>query len=65
MMFGNLGWTELLTLSAIVVLFFGAKRLPEIGRAMGKGIGNLYRSMTSKESELDTRSQQRPPESAS
>lgn len=36
-MFG-LGIWELLILLFIVLLFFGAKRLPEIGRSLGKGI---------------------------
>jgi sec-independent protein translocase protein TatA len=29
---------ELLILLAIVLLFFGAKRVPELGRSLGKGI---------------------------
>jgi len=36
-MFG-LGIWELLVLFLIVLLFFGAKRLPEIGSSLGKGI---------------------------
>lgn len=37
-MFGGLGVPELLILLLIVLLFFGAKRLPEIGRSLGEGI---------------------------
>lgn len=36
-MFG-LGIWELLVLFMIVLLFFGAKRLPEIGSSLGRGI---------------------------
>lgn len=36
-MFG-LGVGEILLLFFIILIFFGAKRLPEIGRSMGKGI---------------------------
>ena len=36
-MFG-LGIWELLLILMIVLLFFGAKRLPEIGSSLGKGI---------------------------
>jgi sec-independent protein translocase protein TatA len=36
-MFG-LGWQELLLILAIVVLLFGARRLPEIGSGLGKAI---------------------------
>ena len=37
----NLGVTELIIILAIVVLIFGANRLPEIGRGIGKGIRNF------------------------
>lgn len=37
-MFGGLGIWELLLIFMIVLLFFGAKRLPEIGGSLGKGI---------------------------
>jgi len=35
---GNIGIGEILVLLVIVLLLFGAKRLPEIGRALGEGI---------------------------
>lgn len=37
-MFGTLGLPELLIILFIVILIFGASRLPEIGRGLGKGI---------------------------
>ena len=37
----NLGVTELIIILAIVILIFGANRLPEIGRGIGKGIRNF------------------------
>ena len=40
-MFG-LGHTELLIILLVAVVFFGAKRLPEIGKALGR-IGSEYR----------------------
>ncbi|GBD32912.1 MAG: hypothetical protein KatS3mg081_2886 [Gemmatimonadales bacterium] len=42
----NLGMSELLVILAIVLVVFGAKRLPEIGAAMGKGIREFKRSLT-------------------
>jgi len=39
-MFG-IGTTELLILLAIVVLIFGARRLPELGSGLGKAIKNF------------------------
>ena len=37
-MFGNLGMWEMLIILFIVMLLFGARRLPEIGGSLGKGI---------------------------
>lgn len=43
-MFG-LGSTEALILLAIVVLMFGGKKIPELGRSMGKAITNFKQGM--------------------
>ena len=37
----NLGVPELIIILAIVILIFGANRLPEIGRGIGRGIRNF------------------------
>ena len=37
----GLGGPELMIILAIIVLIFGANRLPEIGRGIGKGIRNF------------------------
>ena len=37
----NLGVPELVIILVIVILIFGANRLPEIGRGIGKGIRNF------------------------
>jgi sec-independent protein translocase protein TatA len=37
----RLGIPELLVILAIIVLIFGASRLPELGRGIGKGIKNF------------------------
>lgn len=38
---GPLGIPELIIILFIIVLIFGATRLPEIGRGIGKGIKNF------------------------
>jgi sec-independent protein translocase protein TatA len=38
---GSLGFPELLVILAIVVIIFGANRLPEIGRGIGSAIKNF------------------------
>lgn len=36
--FGSIGMPELLIILVVVLLLFGAKRLPELARGLGKGI---------------------------
>lgn len=43
-MFG-IGMTELLIILGIVLVIFGAGKLPEIGSGMGKAIGNFRKSV--------------------
>ncbi|MBH23155.1 MAG: twin-arginine translocase TatA/TatE family subunit [Myxococcales bacterium] len=43
-MFG-LGTTELLIVLAVVLIIFGAGKLPEVGRMLGSGIRNFQRSV--------------------
>jgi sec-independent protein translocase protein TatA len=50
-MFG-LGTTELLIILAILVLIFGARRLPEIGSGLGKAIKS-FKAGVSGEDEID------------
>lgn len=40
-MFGRLGLPEILIILFIIILIFGANRLPEIGKGLGKGIRNF------------------------
>jgi sec-independent protein translocase protein TatA len=49
-MFG-LGVTELLIILAIVVVFFGAKRLPELGSGIGGAIKNFKAGLSDEEIE--------------
>ena len=44
-LFGPLGTTELLIILGIVVLLFGAKKIPDLARGMGEGIRNFRRAM--------------------
>lgn len=50
-MFG-LGWMELVIILVIVLILFGAGKLPEIGTSLGKGIKNFKKS-TRGEDEID------------
>ncbi len=44
-MLPNIGIPELLIILVVVLLVFGAKRLPEMGSAMGKGIREFKRGI--------------------
>lgn len=45
LLFGSLGMTELLVILAILLLIFGAARLPQLGGALGKTIRNFKDEM--------------------
>lgn len=45
-MLGNLGFGEIMLILVVVLLLFGARRLPEIGSSLGKGIREFKRSLT-------------------
>jgi len=43
---GFIGFPELLLLGLVVLLVFGPKRLPEMGRSLGKGMREFKSSVT-------------------
>ena len=61
-MFGNLGMGELMVILVIVLVLFGAKRIPEISASFGKGIrefkknvNDVERSITEPEPRVEPR----------
>lgn len=65
-MLPNLGFTEIAILLLILVLFFGAKRIPEIGASIGKGIKEFKRGLKTDEvQEPPSSDAALPPSSAS
>ena len=53
-MFGSLGPMELAIILVIVLVIFGAKRVPEIGASFGKGIREFKRSLSDVNNEIRT-----------
>lgn len=53
----NIGMPELLIILVIVVLLFGTRKLPELGKGLGSGIRNFKNSMKDgeKQSEIEAR----------
>ena len=45
-MFGNIGLPEILIILLIVLLLFGAKRIPEVAGSLGRGINEFKRNMS-------------------
>lgn len=43
---GNLGFGELLLIFLVVLLVFGASKVPQLGDALGRGIRNFKKSMS-------------------
>jgi sec-independent protein translocase protein TatA len=43
--FQNLGWLEVLIILAAALFFFGASRLPDLGRALAKTIREFKKGM--------------------
>jgi len=52
MMFGAPGFGELIIILLIVLVIFGAKKLPEIGGGLGKAISN-FKKATTQPDEID------------
>ena len=50
---GSLGPTELLLILLIVVIIFGARKLPDLGKSLGDGIKNFKKSMNTKDKDDD------------
>ncbi len=46
---GKIGTTELLVILGIAILIFGPKKIPQLGKAIGKTIGNFKRSSKASE----------------
>jgi len=51
-----IGFPELIVLAIVLLLIFGPKRLPEIGRSMGKGMREFKDSVTGKDDDDETTS---------
>jgi sec-independent protein translocase protein TatA len=52
-MLGNLGFPEIMIILVIILLLFGAKRIPEIAGSMGKGIKEFKKNINEATREID------------
>ena len=56
---GPIGWQELVLVAIVGVLIFG-KRLPEVGKSIGRGIVEFKRGLSGIEDDIDQAAQQPP-----
>ena len=56
---GMPGGTELLIIFGIIVLLFGAKKIPDLAKGLGKGIKN-FKSEMKETDEIETASTEAP-----
>ena len=54
---GSIGWQGLVIILIVLLLVFGPKRLPEMGRSLGRGMREFKDSVTGKHKEDDAEQQ--------
>jgi sec-independent protein translocase protein TatA len=52
-MFGSLGMPELIVIFVIALIVFGPRKLPELGRSLGRGIAEFKRATNELQSSLE------------
>jgi sec-independent protein translocase protein TatA len=50
---GSIGWTGLIVILVVLLLIFGPKRLPEVGRAVGRGMREFKDSVSGNDQDED------------
>ena len=51
---GNLGATEILLILFVILIFFGAKKIPELAQGLGKGIREFKKATREIEDEVES-----------
>src|SRR6202140_3060243 len=63
-MFGSIGMPELILIFIVALLVFGPKKLPEIGKSLGKGLAEFKRASDELKKSIETETEQRKNEVA-
>ncbi len=53
-MFGNLGTGEIILILLVILILFGAKKIPELAQGLGKGMREFKKSLKDVEDEIKT-----------
>ena len=59
-MFSSIGPLEIIVVLVIILLIFGPKRLPGLGRSLGSGMRNFKESIAGKDDDEDEEEDERP-----
>lgn len=51
-MFGNLGAGEIMIIVLVILLLFGAKKIPELAQGLGKGMKEFKKALKDVEEEV-------------
>jgi len=54
-MFSNIGFTELIIIMIIILIFFGPKKIPELAQSIGKGIKEFKKAMADMKDNVDAK----------
>lgn len=52
-MFGNIGTGEIILILLIVLIFFGAKKIPELAQGLGKGLREFRKAARDIQDEVE------------
>jgi len=64
-MFGNLGAGEIILIVLVILLLFGAKKIPELARGLGKGMSEFKKGLKDVEKEIKERDDEKKVENKS
>ncbi len=51
-MFGNLGAGEIILILLVILILFGAKKIPELAKGLGKGMSEFKKGLKEVENEI-------------
>jgi sec-independent protein translocase protein TatA len=59
---GNIGTTEIILILLIVLIFFGAKKIPELAQGLGKGVREFRKAARDIQDEIEKESTEKKDE---
>lgn len=54
LLIGPLGWSELIIILILVLIFFGPKRLPDVAEAIGKSLQKFKKASSDIKNEIES-----------